>query len=253
MKKITLDELRRMNNNEGLILQGCGGDLDEWVAEINKHFTEEGILLDGDTFKDIFVFEHDGHTNLLFHMDDVKLNIGKLAMWKLLTHQNFGGYWLSDYVPNRLGGFVDGQPQEREKPNCPLIGADGNIFNLMGIAARTLKDNGMKDEAAEMRQRVMDSGSYLNATAPLKRCGDVSLDGDKIITVIARGRCECQVLKNGLKTPISVTWCHCCKGSILSVIKYIFPERKCKMIIKETIVSGGGMCLFVTIFESEDS
>ena len=84
-------------------------------------------------------------------------------MWKLLTHQNFGGYWLSDYVPNRLGGFINEQSQEREKPNCPLIGADGNIFNLMGIAARTLKDNGMKAEAAEMRQRVIDSGSYDNA------------------------------------------------------------------------------------------
>ena len=169
MKKITLDELRRMNNKEGLILQGCGGDLDEWVAEINKHFTEEGILLDGDAFKDVAAFENDGRTNLLFNMDDVKLNIGKLAMWKLLTHQNFGGYWLSDYVPNRLGGFINEQSQEREKPDCrripnaPLIGQDGNIFNLMGIAARTLKENGMKEEAAEMRQRVMDSGSYDNA------------------------------------------------------------------------------------------
>lgn len=24
----------------------------------------------------------------------------------------------------------------RKKPNCPLIGADGNIFNLVGIASR---------------------------------------------------------------------------------------------------------------------
>lgn len=166
MKKITLDEMRRMNNSEGLILQGCGGELDEWVTGINELFTKEGILLDGDTFNDVSVFEHDGHTNLLFNMDNVKLNVGKLAMWRLQTHSQFGGYWLSDYVPNRLGGFVHEQSQEREKPDCrripnaPLIGQDGNIFNLMGIAARTLKDNGMKEEAAEMRQRVMDSGNY---------------------------------------------------------------------------------------------
>ena len=85
------------------------------------------------------------------------------------THSQFGGYWFSDFVLNRLGGFVNEQSQEREKPDCrripnaPLIGQDGNIFNLMGIASRTLKDSGMKEEAAEMRQRVMDSGSYDNA------------------------------------------------------------------------------------------
>ena len=30
-----------------------------------------------------------------------------------------------------------------EKPDCPLIGQNGNIFNLAGIASRTLKENGM--------------------------------------------------------------------------------------------------------------
>jgi hypothetical protein len=89
---------------------------------------------------------------------------------------------------------------------------------------------------------------YLNSTAPLRRCGLVSFDGDKIITIIASGRFECQVLKGGLKTPVSVTWCHCCKGSILSVIKYIFPKKECKMVIRETIASGGNSCLFETTF-----
>ena len=163
IKKITPDDLRRMSESEGLILQGCGGDLDEWVTGINDLFTKENILLDGDSFKDVSVFEHDGHTNLLFNMDNIRLDVGKLAMWRLQTHSQFGGYWLSDYVPNRLGGFAQGQPQEREKLDCPLIGQDGNIFNLMGIASRTLKEHGMKEEAAEMRQRVMDSGSYDNA------------------------------------------------------------------------------------------
>ena len=42
--------------------------------------------------------------------------------------------WLSDYVPNRLGGFIEEQPaQEQKKPDCPLIGQDSNIYNLMGI------------------------------------------------------------------------------------------------------------------------
>jgi hypothetical protein len=52
---------------------------------------------------------------------------------------------------------------ERKRPMCPIIGADGNIFNLLGIASRTLKNNGMADEAAEMYDRVTSSGSYNEA------------------------------------------------------------------------------------------
>lgn len=49
------------------------------------------------------------------------------------------------------------------KPECKLIGENGNIFNLMGIASRTLKDHGLKDEAKEMRDRIMGCGSYPEA------------------------------------------------------------------------------------------
>lgn len=49
------------------------------------------------------------------------------------------------------------------KPDCPLIGQNGNIFNLMGIASRTLKDNGMSEQAEEMRNKIMASGSYEEA------------------------------------------------------------------------------------------
>ncbi len=49
---------------------------------------------------------------------------------------------------------------ERNKPDCPLIGQDGNVFNLIGIASKTLKENGMSKEAKEMSSRVFTSGSY---------------------------------------------------------------------------------------------
>ena len=49
------------------------------------------------------------------------------------------------------------------KPKCKLIGENGNVFNLMGLASRTLKDHGMKDEAKEMRERIMGCGSYQEA------------------------------------------------------------------------------------------
>lgn len=152
VKTISKDELRRMDGSEGLILQGCGGSLDEWVDGINDMLTEDGILLNGTRFHDCSTFEQDGSTCLLFPFkDDVELDVGKLAMWRLQTHGNFGGTWLSDYVPNRLGGFVSKEQtaETAPKPDCPLIGQDGNIFNLMGIASRTLKQNGLADQAKE--------------------------------------------------------------------------------------------------------
>lgn len=156
-------ELRRMKGEEGLVLQGCGGDLDEWVTGINDMLTEEGILLEGTRINDCKSFTHGSVTCLLFPFKDVKLDIGKLAMWRLKTHSQFGGMWLSDYVPNRLGGFLEETPIHKEKPDCPLIGVDGNIFNLVGIASRTLKRNGLGDDAKEMTSRVFSCGSYEEA------------------------------------------------------------------------------------------
>lgn len=53
---------------------------------------------------------------------------------------------------DRMGYSID--EHEITKPKCPLIGEDGNIFCLMGIASRTLKRNGMREEATEMCNRI---------------------------------------------------------------------------------------------------
>lgn len=110
VKSIDTWELRRMSNSEGLILQGCGGDLTEWVNGINELLTEGNILKDGTKFKEenCRSFQHDGLTCLLFPFaEDVELDMGRLAIWRLQTHGEFGGTWLSDYVPNRLDGFIE--------------------------------------------------------------------------------------------------------------------------------------------------
>ena len=163
VKKIRAEELRRMNGQEGLVLQGCGGELQDWVDGINDMLIKSDILFDGTKFKaeNCLAFENEGLTNLLFPFsEDVKLNMGKLAMWRLQTHSNFGGKWLSDYVDNMLGGFIPEKASEQKKPDCKLIGEDGNIFNLMGIASRALRQNGMAEQAVEMRDRIRASGSY---------------------------------------------------------------------------------------------
>ena len=157
---ITAEDLRRMPDKEGLILQGCGGDLTEWVDGINEMLTKAGILKDGCQFENVAAFQHGELTCLLYPFDDVKLDIGKLALWRLQTHEVYGGTWLSDFVPNYLGGFIETPEALADKPDCPLIGADGNIFNLLGIASRTLREHGLKEQAKEMSDRVFVSGSY---------------------------------------------------------------------------------------------
>lgn len=162
VRQITTDDLRRMENQEGLILQGCGGPLQEWVDGINELFTEAGILLDGSRFESVSVFQHGDLTNLLFPFEGVELAIGKLAMWRIQTHGQFGGTWLSDYVPNRLGGFIS-QEQAPQKPKMELLGQDGNIFGIMGRASRLLKQAGMKEQSDEMISRVTACGDYNKA------------------------------------------------------------------------------------------
>lgn len=176
-----------MNGKEGLILQGCGGETQEWVDGINKMLTDKGILLDDTKFENVSVFQNDGVTCILYPFADVHLDIGKLAMWRLQSYTAFAGMWLSDYVDNRLSGFEPEQNKEEKlKPDCALIGCDSNIFNLMGIASRTLKQNGMADEAKEMCSRVTSSGScyealniigeYVNITDGSEQSDDIDED-----------------------------------------------------------------------------
>ena len=106
MTRIEARQLRNMENHEGLVIQGCGGELREWVDGINEMLTEADILKNGSRFEKCYAFKNENLTCMLFPFEDVQLDIGKLAMWRLHTHEQFGGTWLSDYVPNRLGGFV---------------------------------------------------------------------------------------------------------------------------------------------------
>ena len=104
IKSITPGDLRHMHDQEALILQGCGGDLTEWVEGINGILTEEEILKDGFRFEEAYTFKNEGLTCLMFPLEDgSKINMGKLALWRIGTHHNFGGTWLSDYGVSWFG------------------------------------------------------------------------------------------------------------------------------------------------------
>ena len=75
------------------------------------------------------------------------------VMNKMKDDYQFGAFKMiaSEYISNK--SKID----KKVKPKCALIGEDGNIFNLMGKASRTLKRNGMRKEAEEMCSRIMNS------------------------------------------------------------------------------------------------
>lgn len=78
---------------------------------------------------------------------------------------------------------------ERIKPDCELIGQNGNIYNLMGIASRTLRENGMKQQAEEMFERITGGGcrdyyqalgiigEYVNITGPDEQDNTMTMGG----------------------------------------------------------------------------
>lgn len=67
------------------------------------------------------------------------------------------------------------------KPKCALIGEDRNIFNLMGIASKTLKRNDMREEAAEMCNRI---------TSEAKSYDEALMIIDEYVEIISREELE---------------------------------------------------------------
>ena len=75
IRRIQVGDLRKMSDREGLILQGCGGDPQEWLDGINEMLADAGILRNGSRFERASLFEYDGHTNMLFDFEGVDLQI----------------------------------------------------------------------------------------------------------------------------------------------------------------------------------
>ena len=47
-----------------------------------------------------------------------------------------------------------------EKPECKLIGEDGNAFNIIGRVSKTLEKSGKPDVAKEFQEKAFNCGSY---------------------------------------------------------------------------------------------
>ena len=75
-----------------------------------------------------------------------------------ITVYVYGQFWWSDKNPRwyikevpGLSGSVD---TSLDKPRVKMVGQDGNVFNLMGLASRALKNIGRYDQAKEMVSKI---------------------------------------------------------------------------------------------------
>lgn len=102
MKELSLEEIKKLRNDnyECLVLQGCGGDLTDWVIGFTDLLKDEGIVSDSFSFNKIYFFKNHDLTNLVFTLDDKDINMSKLAMFRLKIRDVFGAMWLSDYIDN---------------------------------------------------------------------------------------------------------------------------------------------------------
>ena len=55
--------------------------------------------------------------------------------------------------------------KNNNKPKVKLVGEDGNVFNLIGICSRALKNAGQGDKAKEMSNKIFNCKSYSEALA----------------------------------------------------------------------------------------
>lgn len=102
VKELTCSEIKdlRNRNYEFLILQGCGGDLSEWVDGITNLFKENGIIPSSFSFDEIYSFDNNDLTNMAFALNSKDIDMGKLALFRLKIRDQFGAMWLSDYIDN---------------------------------------------------------------------------------------------------------------------------------------------------------
>lgn len=102
VKEISCSEVKELRdkNYEFLVLQGCGGDFNEWVDGFTKLLKDENIVNDSFFFDEVYTFKNGDLTNMAFGLNSEDIDMGKLAMFRLKIREHLGAMWLSDYIDN---------------------------------------------------------------------------------------------------------------------------------------------------------
>lgn len=59
------------------------------------------------------------------------------------------------------------------KPKCKVTGTNGNVFNLIGLVSRSLRNAGLNDKAEEFVDKAFKAGSYDEAIQIMMEYVDV--------------------------------------------------------------------------------
>jgi hypothetical protein len=114
VQKKTFDEVGKLvgdpttkKHNEAIVFMGAGGEIQEWIDGISKILKEEEIMTPGEDW--YVMTTTDGRIELVMPLPAEKVNLGKLAIWKI----KFGdGSWWSDYRVNYWGQHGVAEPAE---------------------------------------------------------------------------------------------------------------------------------------------
>lgn len=93
----------RAKSEDGLVLLGCGGDLQEWIYGVAADLRESGVATADFQFEEAYRLETTGgRIDLVLFFDWNKVAMDKFPLWRL----SFGDCsWLSDYVVNYADHF----------------------------------------------------------------------------------------------------------------------------------------------------
>ena len=132
--------------------------LDYLTGQFSDGYGEELEQNEFNSYTDTDVVEEWDEEEQETYMEEVEMRVDMyLHLW---NSKNFNLEFV-DYEENPKK--VSLAKPKVTKPKCKLIGQDGNIFNLIGIASRSLRHAGLADKAKEMSERVTHCGSYTEA------------------------------------------------------------------------------------------
>lgn len=110
MNKIKINEINFNDIDRekfAIVVTGAGGDLNDWVKGLSEDLINNNLINEEDKSKDIFteaykitgnVKGEDGRIDLLLIFNsNIKINIGRLAMWRL---RRSSIKWHDDFLDN---------------------------------------------------------------------------------------------------------------------------------------------------------
>lgn len=141
MSKVTIEEIgERLNSLDSIYYEELVGALKD-LKNLGKNILQYGAKEQRKELIDFYKtpLEQKDVDKIFKYVIDKMKGDYQLGAFKIIA---------SEYISDESN--ID----KKVKPKCALIGEDGNIFHLMGMASRTLKRNGMSEEATEMCNRI---------------------------------------------------------------------------------------------------